>query len=650
MAVNQYVGLQWNQPQSLFVPRPFNELAMVGDTTQRRYNQRQDEMLNILGKQVNALPKDQDYVRQEKAKIESEIGDWSDKDFSNPHTQATWNRRKMELANRFGPNGDLGTIQNNYNAYKDYEKHIVDKAKDLGWSEDELRGHLAKHKYNFSTIDPNQDHFNYFEGKGIANYVDPNEWASKALKDVADDTGISQLKRYGSLNEVTDAFVHGELNHKDYNKIVNALSRRAMGDSKLISSLEQQGIFRGQQGWSNFIKGQDKQGNVVLDTNTPFGSILSGVGQGAQYQKEKLDYMQVKDPLALHRAIKKADQEVVAQPGMSTLDLEKGDLGMPQELKGLLNKDGYFDISKYSPDQIEGMGMFGAPNISDSGLGLRDKLKPGSAINKNTAQSIGAWTKETADKFGIKPNQGENTQDFINRVIKTSTAYSYLLNKGVSIDMDIKGRMKEDLVGKNGQNFLLNFDDITPVGTKDKMDAGEWLKNNKVDIKTISPQEVNYSNNKGNIVFTALDDKGNPVHFYANPKGMNVKYHTGALSKVISNLNSYISGKSDVKSEKRTTTIDGESYTFDKVGDEQYDPSTGKFLVAGMHSLDNDSKIPVVVYGHRENGQFIPEGVKTSDKMRIENTADLQNSNLFEPYRRKIKDKSNVEFSSEGEQ
>lgn len=309
MAGNRYTQVDYNAPVSSYVPMPLDYIYKVGQAKQAQQDAAELERLDLLGKQWQMLPSDLEKSKQIKQDITKTLEDFSGKDFSSSAVRSEWLRKKKELADRFSMTGDIGNIQGNYDAYKAYEKDILSKSKELGWSQDEIRQHLNNAKQSFSgTVNPDNT-FNYFQGQGVANYVDPNEWASKALKDVAADTGIEKLKRYSSLNAVTDAFRSGELEHKDYDKILNSLAARAKGDSKLLASLEQEGLFRGKQGWSQFMKGVDDKGNVLLNQQTPFGNILSGVAYGAQYQKEKENYMKVMDPWKLHQLKKKEEEQ-----------------------------------------------------------------------------------------------------------------------------------------------------------------------------------------------------------------------------------------------------------------------------------------------------------------------------------------------------
>lgn len=310
MAVNRYTDVNYDAPISSRVPTPLDMIYKVGASKQAQQDKAELERLDLLGKQWNMLPQDLAYSKKVKDELTGVVNEFAGKDFSSPAVKTEWIKKKQELANRFGGTGDIGNIQANYDAYKAYEKNILDKSKELGWSSDEIRQHLKTAKDSFKgTVNPDDKSFNYFTGQGVANYVDPNEWASKNLKDVAADTGIEGLKKYSNLNEVTTAFRSGEIEHKDYDKIMNSLAARAQGDSKLKASLEQEGLFRGKKGWSNFIKEIDEKGNVIPNDETPFGRVLSGISYGAAYQKEKENYMKVVDPLLLYKKKKALEEE-----------------------------------------------------------------------------------------------------------------------------------------------------------------------------------------------------------------------------------------------------------------------------------------------------------------------------------------------------
>lgn len=295
---------------STYVPIPFDEILKVGALQQQKQDEAEEDRMELLGKSWNRLPGDTQRSKELQNEINSKLNQFADKNFNDPNVKNEWYKTKLDLAKQFSPNGEIGAQQANYDAYKAYEKDILSKSKELGWSSNQIQQHLNQAKNAFVTRGSDGE-LNYFQGQGLANRVDTTKWLKEALPIVADDTGLQDLKKYADINAVTQALVSGEINHKDYNKIVNSLSKLAKGDQELMASLEQEGLFSGQTGRSKFIKGVDKDGNVQLDPSNPFALQLSGLAEGAQYQKLKQEYLLSKDPIKEYIAKRAFDNEAL---------------------------------------------------------------------------------------------------------------------------------------------------------------------------------------------------------------------------------------------------------------------------------------------------------------------------------------------------
>ena len=276
---------------------------------QQVQDQNTAEVMSYLGKDWNMLPGDNPRALELRNEIEAKLKDYADnKDFNDPNVRTNWYKDRMEIAKQFSSNGEIGRQQLNHDAYKAYEKELLNSK--TGWSTQQLQQHLNQAKNSFVTRGSDGE-LGYFQGQGLANRVDTTKWLADNLKNVADDTGLQYLKKYADINAVTQALVSGEINHKDYNKIVNSLSKLAKGDQELMASLEQEGLFSGQTGRSKFIKGVDKDGNVILDQSNPFALQLSGLAEGAQYQKLKQEYLLSKDSVKEYIAKRAFDNEAL---------------------------------------------------------------------------------------------------------------------------------------------------------------------------------------------------------------------------------------------------------------------------------------------------------------------------------------------------
>lgn len=330
MALNRYNELLNSQKYvDTYIPLPIDEILKVGAMKQQVQDQNTAEAMSYLGKDWNMLPGDNPRALELRNELEAKLKDYAyNKDFNDPNVRASWYKDRMDIAKQFSSNGEIGRQQLNYDNYKAYEKDLLSKSKELGWSSDQLQQHLNQAKNAFLTRGSDGE-LNYFQGQGLPNYINQNEWLSKNLKDVAADTGIVGLHGIGNLNELTKAFASGTIKSKDANKIINSLALRAQGDPQLLSSLEQEGLFRGQKGFSNFIQGQDENGNFLLNTNTPFGRALFGVAQGAKYREEDQKIIQVDDKLGLYKAKRAFDNQELEKQLKFSIGIRPSDQNDP---------------------------------------------------------------------------------------------------------------------------------------------------------------------------------------------------------------------------------------------------------------------------------------------------------------------------------
>jgi len=453
---------------STYAPIPFDEILKVGALQQQRQDEAEEDRMKLLGKSWNRLPGDTQRSKELQNEINSKLAQFADKNFNDPNVKNEWYKTKLDLAKQFSPNGEIGAQQANYDAYKAYEKNILSKSEELGWSTQQIQQHLNQAKNSFMTRGKSGD-LNYFQGSGLATRVDTTKWLADNLKNVADETGITQLKKYGSLNEVTDAFVKGEINHKDYNKIINSLSKLAKGDQELMNSLEQEGLFSGQQGRSKFIKGVDEDGNVQLDPSNPFALQLSGLAEGAQYQKLKQEYITAKDPIKEYIA-KKAFDEAEFQKQMQWTILR-----IPTDPNNPTNNDAGVNLALKSSGSIIGnnWNLVGGhlqmidPNATST-FNINGKLYTYEDLanqGKNLPEGYRVATKSTGTgiELFIKGPKGEEIKPSkkTNLAEQQFKAFQELITVGNRLGLNTSNR--EDLIKgvedyyKNANNFQMNF-------------------------------------------------------------------------------------------------------------------------------------------------------------------------------------------------
>lgn len=513
---NELLGPQ--QYISNYVELPFQNILQIGAMKQQMQDQNTAEAMSYLGKNWNMLPGDNPRALELRNELESRLKDYAyNKDFNDPNVRAAWYKDRMDIAKQFSPNGEIGRQQLNYDNYKAYEKDLLSKSKELGWSSDQLQQHLNQAKNSFLTRGESGE-LNYFQGQGLPNYVNQNEWLSKNLKDIAADTGIVGLHGIGNLDELTKAFASGTIESKNANKIINSLALRAQGDPQLLSSLEQEGLFRGQKGLSSFVQGQDKDGNILLNTNTPFGRSLYGVAQGAKYRKEDQKIIQVDDKLGLYEAKKALDEQEVKNGIKATtiqgipannLSETNTDSGINTALRTSGNPiSKYWEFKNGVPQMVNPSGKE-VYNINGKQYTYEDFADQG----KNLPAGYKVATVPTA--FGVETViRGPKGEEI--RATKADekdfqlNAYKELLNTANRLGITGSREEVEKGVGdyyRNAYNLQLNFPKFNPGIQKTLSDI--YGVKTKVDgdgnLSILDPGQLSFS--------TLKDVNGNVLNF-----------------------------------------------------------------------------------------------------------------------------------------
>ena len=303
----RYYNPTVTQAESTYVPieLPWDAIAKAGAQKQGMQDKLTAELAGAAPDVATLSGDKKDYLRK-KAEIDAKVKSIYDiGDLASNKGQVI--KAINDIRKEYSPQGLLGSMEANKKAYDDYMEQQIKTRKESGWSEQEIRGYVYDQENKFRTLNQDRpDKFNQFQGKGVADYKDDNKWLLENLKIVAAQQGVTGLQDVGSLNDFTQAFSHGKTEYKKKQTIINEIAKMAMGDVKLMESLNQSGLFKGQEGWANFIKGKDKNGNTILNENTPFGLALLGAAGASAYTKTDIDYLQVKDPAKAAVATKKA--------------------------------------------------------------------------------------------------------------------------------------------------------------------------------------------------------------------------------------------------------------------------------------------------------------------------------------------------------
>lgn len=129
MGVNRFVNFNYREPVSSYHPLPFEDLYKIGALKQRQQDEHHHEMIDILGKQITALPQDIPLVKDYRQKLQNDLQDLSiNGDFTNSDTRNKWYQMKNQIANDFGPLGIIGKVES---AYSKHQENIKSKKEDI---------------------------------------------------------------------------------------------------------------------------------------------------------------------------------------------------------------------------------------------------------------------------------------------------------------------------------------------------------------------------------------------------------------------------------------------------------------------------------------------------------------------------------------
>lgn len=97
------------------VPLPFEEMVKLGALKQGRQDEAIAEKEQYLAKNWNRLGADAEHARSLKKESDQVLYNFKDKDFNDPQVRSDWYSAKVNLANKWGPDGAVGAMENNFN-------------------------------------------------------------------------------------------------------------------------------------------------------------------------------------------------------------------------------------------------------------------------------------------------------------------------------------------------------------------------------------------------------------------------------------------------------------------------------------------------------------------------------------------------------
>lgn len=224
-------------------------------------------------------------IRKESEQISKDLMERGvDRNLSNKLRQLRSSQKKS-----FGASGVVGQAEANYKAAQSYINDLATKKEQqAGWSPQQAKMWATQQVSNFGSSFDELGNFRQFQGAGMSQKVESNDWINKNLKLIASDTNQKMMKYAGNLDEFNQAYASGLVTEKDFNKIMSSLTIMAANDPDLQASLKQQQFFDPNAGdpknigsWSVKYM-EDGTKTDVFTPGNEFGRQLYGAALGAK--------------------------------------------------------------------------------------------------------------------------------------------------------------------------------------------------------------------------------------------------------------------------------------------------------------------------------------------------------------------------------
>lgn len=157
MAINRFVTVDWDQPISSFVPRPFEAALMAGKQAQDQYDtgKKITGELDKLEAAIKVIPHDEPAKQQMLNEYRSAIKQTADK-YKNNYSSSDFQYEASNIVNQFKNDNRLSVFSNNIDRYKELNENLKDpnKSRDIHHVYSEFFNPDKTIKYN----DPNNPH------------------------------------------------------------------------------------------------------------------------------------------------------------------------------------------------------------------------------------------------------------------------------------------------------------------------------------------------------------------------------------------------------------------------------------------------------------------------------------------------------------
>lgn len=157
MAVSRFLNVDYSQPISSFVPRPFEAALMAGKQAQDQYEtgQKISGEIDKLEAALKVIPHDEPAKQQMLSEYKSAIKQTADK-YKNNYSSSDFQNEASNIVNLFKNDSRLSVFTNNIERYKELNENLKDpnKSRDIHHLYGEFFNPDKSIKYN----DPNNPH------------------------------------------------------------------------------------------------------------------------------------------------------------------------------------------------------------------------------------------------------------------------------------------------------------------------------------------------------------------------------------------------------------------------------------------------------------------------------------------------------------
>lgn len=715
MAVSRFLNVDWSQPISSFVPRPFEAALLAGKQAQEEL----DTKLKDLESSTDPFAK-LNLTASLKVYDPNSPGGIRDYDLGstfeskkNATVTALAQERQQIVDDYYNQKINQNEFNKRISQHKTKAKTAYNIFSSVGAAAEKIRKHneevVAKSKdfattpyYGEELLSYNTDFVNKLQNNQIGDYVGVNIAdkfeSEKDLNEHAkgfEESGQGYAGTSGGY--ITDVQIKGVTGTKvyDYAKnIWDGSTRKIYADLKVKDYLARTGKT-GQElvDHITYQRIPDKNGNIIekeVKVKVPlynalldneFTNFHNALADKVVHQTKAVHMKG--DPFAVIDYKKKlVEDQLLAAPADVEADASVAYDAIPGQIKDFVDTTtGKFDINlatkqgkgfsyiidesgKKYPIVSEITSYSGAPGSKPAvNYKLPDELKQqgysidnltgkvykGGKLAKNQIVGVKAgdpefinkvneditkWAFDRGSQLGINPNANESKKAYADRVLQEVINKSKNVSVNKKIDADISVTMDNDLIGKDGSKFFVNYDDIIIPGQKGTKPVKEFIKDNNIDPSTIKHSSVTFDKEKpGYVLFSGLDKDKNPVQFYAKSRNLDFVKSTESVSNMINDFRSFYRG--DIKS--KNITIENKNYTvLDK-----------KVSGAGKNenvflALD-ENRIPVIVFENKSG-----KGPKYVD-IPVNDLKDNAYKTYFESpeakeYTRKIRESKNWQY------